>query len=85
MTLLILDLVAKSSDERVLLVEVRKRQEKSNVEDIEYCQEKVTVYQAQNPEQTVLAAFLSLGGFTSEAQQRCEQLSFAWAEEMSYF
>jgi hypothetical protein len=45
----------------------------------------VTVYQAQNPEQTVLAAFLSLGGFTSEAQQRCEQLSFAWAEEMSYF
>jgi Holliday junction resolvase-like predicted endonuclease len=40
MTLLILDIVAKSSDERVLLVEVRKRQEKSNVEDIEYCQEK---------------------------------------------
>jgi GTPase SAR1 family protein len=80
-----LDIVAKSSDERVLLVEVRKRQEKSNVQDIEDFQEKVTVYQAQNPEQFVLAAFLSLGGFTGEAQQRCEQLGIAWAEEMSYF
>jgi len=80
-----LDVVAKSSDERILLVEVRKRQEKSNIRDVEDFQEKVTVYQEQNPDQSVRAAFLSLGGFTEEARRWCEQFGIAWAQEMSYF
>ncbi|MDM8529890.1 hypothetical protein QUF63_01865 [Anaerolineales bacterium HSG25] len=80
-----LDIVAESSDERVLLVEVRKRQVKANLTDIEDFQEKVAVYQQQNPEQAVLAGFLSLGGFTESARQRCEQAGIGWAKTLHYF
>ncbi len=80
-----LDIVAESSEGRVLLVEVRKRQVKSNITDVANFQEKMMVYQAQNPEQLVLAAFLSVGGFTEEAKQLCQQSGIGWAEEVSYF
>jgi hypothetical protein len=80
-----LDIVAESSDGPVLLVEVRKRQTKSNRQDVEDFQEKIAVYQGQNPQQKVLAGFLSLGGFTQEAQLMCEQSHIGWAETFSYF
>ncbi|MCP4700591.1 MAG: hypothetical protein GY862_27620, partial [Gammaproteobacteria bacterium] len=57
-----LDIVAESGDERVLLVEVRKRKDKSNPRDVEDFQEKAALYQTQNPEKSILTAFLSLGG-----------------------
>ncbi|MCP4696485.1 MAG: hypothetical protein GY862_06520, partial [Gammaproteobacteria bacterium] len=80
-----LDIVAESGDERVLLVEVRKRKDKSNPRDVEYFQEKAAVYQTQNPEKTIITAFLSLGGFSGKARLLCEQSGIAWAEEISYF
>jgi hypothetical protein len=80
-----IDIVAESNEGRVLLVEVRKRQKTSNRTDVEDFQEKIAVYQAQNSEKIVLAGFLSLGGFTKEAQQWCEQLGIGWAETLSYF
>jgi GTPase SAR1 family protein len=80
-----LDIIAESNDGPVLLVEVRKRQTKSNRQDVEDFQEKIAVYQAQNPKQNVLAGFLSLGGFTQEAQLMCEQSHIGWAETFSYF
>lgn len=80
-----LDVVATTSDERVLVVEVRKRQSKSTPADIEDFQEKVAVYQAQHPEQRVLAAFLALGGFTEEALQLCQTQGIAWATKLLYF
>jgi hypothetical protein len=80
-----IDIVAESNEGRVLLVEVRKRQKTSNRVDVEDFQEKIAVYQAQNSEKIVLAGFLSLGGFTKEAQQLCEQLGIGWAETLSYF
>ncbi|MCP4699694.1 MAG: hypothetical protein GY862_23015, partial [Gammaproteobacteria bacterium] len=80
-----LDIVAESSDERVLLVEVRKRKDKSNSRDVEDFQEKAALYQTQNPEKSILTAFLSLGGFTGKARLLCEQFGIAWAEEISYF
>jgi len=80
-----LDIVAESSDGRVLLIEVRKRQMKSNRQDVEDFQEKSAVYQAQNPSLQVLAGFISLGGFTEEARLLCEQSGIGWAESFSYF
>jgi len=80
-----LDIVAESSDGRVLLIEVRKRQTKSNRQDVEDFQEKSAVYQAQNPSLQVLAGFLSLGGFTEEARLMCEQSGIGWAESFDYF
>lgn len=80
-----LDIVAQSSDERVLLVEVRQRQAKTNLTHVEDFQEKVSVYQTLHPQQTVLAGFLSLGGFTADAQQRCEQAGIGWTETVVYF
>jgi hypothetical protein len=80
-----LDVIATSSDGRVLLVEVRKRQVKSTVNDVQDFQEKVVVYQAQHPEPQLLAAFLSLGGFTEEALQFCQTQGIAWSTELLYF
>jgi len=80
-----IDIVAEASDGRVLLIEVRKRQIKSNRQDVEDFREKAAVYQAHNPALKVLAGFLSLGGFTEEAQLMCEQSSIGWAESFSYF
>ena len=80
-----LDIVAESSDGRVLLIEVRKRQIKSNRQDIEDFREKTAVYQLHNPSLQVLAGFISLGGFTEEARLMCEQSGIGWADSFSYF
>lgn len=66
-----LDVVARSACGRVLVVEVRKRQAKSTVADVEDLLEKVAVYAAHFPDARVLPAFLSLGDFTAEAQALC--------------
>ncbi len=80
-----LDIVAEADDGQVLLVEVRKRKAKSGVRDVEDFQEKIAVWQVEHPEHTLLAGFLSLGGFTDEACRFCEQQGIAWSEEMRYF
>ncbi|MCE7989876.1 MAG: hypothetical protein DYG89_52685 [Caldilinea sp. CFX5] len=80
-----LDVVAEASDQRVLLVEVRKRQVKANGKDIQDFGEKVVIYQSLHPEQQVLAAFLSLGGFTEEALAFCQAQRIAWSSELVYF
>ncbi len=80
-----LDIVAESSEGPVLLVEVRKRQVKSNGNDVADFQEKVAVYQTLHPGRIVLAGFLSLGGFTEDARQLCEQSGIGWSEELRYF
>jgi len=66
-----LDVVAESSDGRVVLVEVKKWQTPVGVNVIADFQEKVAIYAAQHPEKIILPAFLSLGGFTAEAQELC--------------
>jgi hypothetical protein len=80
-----LDLIAESNDDSLLLVEVKKRKIKTSINDIENFLEKVERYKTLNPEQSVYAGFLSLGGFTDEALQMCEQHCIGWAEEFSYF
>ncbi|MCB0060671.1 MAG: hypothetical protein KDE19_01095, partial [Caldilineaceae bacterium] len=66
-----LDIVAQANDARVLLVEVKHRQEPSTEMDVADFLEKVTLYQTQHPDRTVLPAFLSLGGFTHTALEQC--------------
>jgi len=78
-----LDIVAEADDERVILVEVKKQQNKSNVEQVTDFQEKVALYQAQNPDKVVLAGFLSLGGFTEGALALCEQHGIGWSTELA--
>jgi hypothetical protein len=80
-----LDLIAESNDDSVLLVEIKKRKAKTGINDIEDFLEKMELYKSLNPEQIVFAGFLSLGGFTDEALQMCEQNCIGWAEEFSYF
>ena len=80
-----IDIVAESSCGRVVLVEVKKRQQKTTPRMIEDFQEKVDAYQQQFPETIRLPAFLSLGGFTEDAQAKCEQLGIATANEIRYF
>ena len=66
-----LDIVAQSSCGRIVLVEVKKTQTKMGLNQVEDFQEKVEVYQAHFPDAIVLAAYLSLGGFTQEADDFC--------------
>lgn len=79
-----IDLLAQSSDNRVVLVEVRKRQEKSNLTDVEDLRDKAVAYADQARGQKILPAFLSLGGFTAEAQAFCTQAGIATAEQINY-
>ena len=79
-----IDVVAQSRDNRVILVEVRKRQEKSNLTDVEDLRDKVADYANLHDGQSILPAFLSLGGFTAEAQAFCAQAGIATAEQINY-
>jgi hypothetical protein len=77
-----LDIVAESSCGRVVLVEVKKTQTKISLNKIEDFQEKVDVYKTTFPDAIVLAAYLSLGGFTEEAGDFCLRHGIAVAERI---
>lgn len=78
-----IDVLAQSSDNRIVLVEVHKRQEKS-LADVEDLRDKAAAYAAQQAGQTVLPAYLALGGFTAEALAFCAQAGIATAEQINY-
>lgn len=78
------DVLAQSHDNRVVLVEVRKRQEKTTLQDVEDLRDKATAYASLQPGQTVVSAFWALGGFTAEAQAFCAQAGIATAEQINY-
>ncbi|MGB0384574.1 MAG: hypothetical protein ACPGWR_07095 [Ardenticatenaceae bacterium] len=79
-----IDLHAKSSDGRVVLVEVKKTQEPMGSRAIEEFQEKIEAYQHFFPDVTVLPAFLSLGGFTAPAAELCKKHGIATAERIKW-
>ena len=79
-----IDVLAQSSDNRIVLVEVRKRQEKSNLTDVADLRDKAVAYATQHAGQTILPAFLSLGGFTVEALAFCIQAGIATAKQINY-
>ncbi len=80
-----IDVLAESSDGRVVLVEVKKRQIKMGLKAVEDFQEKVKAYAGQFPDKTVLAAYLSLGGFTDEARQFCREQGIGMVEQIRYW
>jgi hypothetical protein len=80
-----IDIVAESSCGRVVLVEVKKRQQKTTAQLVEDFQEKVEAYQQQFPEALILPAFLSLGGFTKEAESLCEMKGIGMAERIVHY
>ncbi|MEM7533624.1 MAG: BREX system ATP-binding domain-containing protein [Chloroflexota bacterium] len=77
-----LDIVAKTTDERILLVEVKKEKRKSGTEYVKEFVEKVTLYQRLHPENVVLAGFLSLGGFTEDALELCREHDIGWSNNL---
>ncbi len=79
-----IDVLAQADDGRVLLVEVRKRQEKMGLTAVTDFWDKTNAYAQQFPNQTVLPAFLALGGFTPEAQHFCNQQGIGMAEQIVY-
>ena len=53
--------------------------------DIEDFHEKIDVYRAQNSDVIVLAAFVSLAGFTEKAQTMCERFGVVWTTDLDLF
>jgi hypothetical protein len=66
----------------VVLVEVKKTQTKTGLNKVEAFQEKVDVYKTLFPDAIVLAAYLSLGGFTDEAGDFCLEYGIGVAEKI---
>jgi len=80
-----LDVVAESGCGRVVVVEVKKWKTKIGRNLVEDFAEKVDIYAKNVPDKTILPTLLSLGGFTEEAMQFCEELEIGTAERISHF
>ena len=80
-----IDVKAESSCGRVILVEVKKTQMKTGLKMVEDFHEKTATYAKSFPDQKILPAFLSLGGFTDEEKQFCEEKGIATAEKIMFF
>lgn len=78
-----LDIVAKAEDGTVLIVEVRKRQEPTGLKAVTELRDNGIDYAAQQGV-PVRCAFLSLGGFTEEANAFCAANAIATAEEIAF-
>jgi len=80
-----IDIVAESDCGRVVLVEVRKKQVKTSLKDMEDFLSKVEAYKLLFPDKNVLPAFLSLGGFTGTAKPFCEAHGIGMAIEILHY
>jgi hypothetical protein len=80
-----IDIVANSKCGRVVLIEVKKTQDKTSVNIVEDFQEKVAVYKTLFSEKTILPACLSLGDFAEEAVQFCETQGIAMAVKIKHY
>lgn len=78
-----IDILAQADDGRVIMVEVRKRQEKTGLQAVTDLRDNALTY-AQRLGVTVLPAFLSLGGFTEEARAFCLAQGISMADEIAY-
>jgi hypothetical protein len=81
-----IDVVAESSCGRVVLVDVKKtKSHGAGLTLVEDFYEKVAVYGEQFPDQKILPAFLSLGGFTVDALPFCQGHGIGWAEKIWHY
>ena len=79
-----IDLLAKADDNRVLMVEVRDRDRKTGLQPVTKLQANALDY-TQQYEVIVLPAYLSLSGFTEEAEAFCSANEIGLAERPSRF
>lgn len=80
-----LDIVAYADDNRVLLVEAKNQQEQATPDMVTDFWAKAMLFQAQQPDQTILPAFLAPAGFTEPALELCRQHGLAWTTELQSF
>ncbi len=80
-----LDIVAESACGRVLLVEVKKQATKTGLSMVEDFHEKVVAFQKERPDNVMIPAFLSLGGFTETAIMLCREKKIAISKTITYF
>jgi len=80
-----IDIVAKSDCGRTILVEVKKTETKSGLQAVTDFKEKTETYCRCFPAETVLPAFLSLGGFTFDAEVFCRAHGIAMADRIQRF
>ena len=69
----------------MVLVEVKNTQVKTNLKTVEDFYEKGQVYQQQFPEQRIILAFLSLGGFVDDAKNYCQQHNICTVENVEWY
>ena len=78
-----IDIIAKADDGRILMIEVRKRQEKTGIKAMKGLWNNAKDY-AQQYDVVVLPAYLSWGGFTEETKTYCIEQGIGMAEEINY-
>lgn len=78
-----IDLIAKTREGIVIMVEVRKRQESTDLQTVTELRENADHYAIQQGV-VVWPAFLSLGGFTEDAKAFCTTHGIGVAEKMVY-
>jgi len=78
-----IDVLAKADDGRVVMIEVRKRDEKTGLKTVTDLRDNAADY-AQQHGVPVLAAFLSLGGFAKSAKKFCAENGIAIADKIDY-
>lgn len=79
-----IDIKAESDQDRTLLIEVKKRQTPTTLAMVEDFWEKVETYAQRYPHKTILAGFLSLGGFDEKAQAYCREKGIGTATEIAF-
>jgi len=80
-----IDVRADSVCGRVVLVEVKKTEEKTGIKKVRIFMEKVEAFKKVCPEKKTLPAFLSVGGFTRDAVRFCRENSIGIAERIEYY
>ena len=77
-----MDVLAESDCGRVLTVEVKKTKSPIGLTPVQDFLEKLDVYASLHPEKMIIPAYFSVGGFTGEAQEFCENNGIATAQEI---
>ncbi|MBF0395467.1 MAG: restriction endonuclease [Desulfobacterales bacterium] len=80
-----IDVMAESDCGRVILVEVKKTKEKIGLSAVKDFIEKIEAYKNRFMEKKALPCFLSVGGFTDEALQFCNNYGIGMAEMINYY
>ena len=78
-----LDLLVHTESGQSLLIEMKKRQEKTGIKTVQLFWEKVLCFNRLHPDQEVFTAFFSAGGFRPETLSFCEKQGIGTATKLS--